>query len=351
MTPERIALARMRAQHVGSAALEHPAEALRSLVAVQAQEFAYAKWSLAQRTRRPSADVVARAIDDGAVLRTHVLRPTWHFVAREDMRWLMQLSGPRVNAGNARRCGELGLDAKTLARSNDVIARAVAEGPLTRRELVPILARARLSPDEHRMPYMLMRAELDTVICSGPVRGNQHTYAAFDGRVPPSPPRERDEALGHLAARFFATRGPATLRDFAWWSGMPMADARRGLDVARAALKGVEGDGRTYWMGERLRAQRARVPRIDLIQCYDELIISYSESRDVLHAGGIVFQVPRSLEGFSHVVLRDGTLWGHWRFERSRSSTDVAVRVPRGSAAEREALKRSLETMRRYLAG
>ena len=340
----------MRGQHLWGSTLSGPADALRALLAVQAQEFAYAKWSLAQRTHRPSGLAVTRAFDDGFVLRTHVLRPTWHFVTREDLRWLMRLSGPRVNARNARRHAELGLDTKTLTRSNDVIAQAVAERPLTRRQLVPVLERARLHPDEHRMPYMLMRAELEALICSGPMSGAQHTYAPFDDRVPPSPARERDEALAELAERYFASRGPATVRDFAWWSGLAMADARRGLEAARASLESFEMDGRTYWSRGRPRVMRPATTRIDLVQCYDELIISYSESRDALHTGGISFPVPRAIDGYSHVVLRNGTLWGHWRYVRGRSGTEVAVRVPRGSADERQALAKAVERVRRSLA-
>ena len=116
----------MKAQRLWGPEFTAPQDALRWLTAVQAQEFAYARWSLAQRTRRPDAGSVDRAFDEGRILRTHVLRPTWHFVAPQDLRWLIRLSGPRVNMVNARRYGELGLDAKTLARANDVIAGALA---------------------------------------------------------------------------------------------------------------------------------------------------------------------------------------------------------------------------------
>src|SRR5439155_2269071 len=196
LDPATIARARMRAQCLWSSDFKDPQKALTHLVAVQAQEFAYARWSLAQRSGDPASSVVQRAFDDGRILRTHILRPTWHFVAPRDLRWLMRLSGARVIAWNARRCRELGLDAKTLAKSNDVIAKAVEEQPLTRRALAAVLDQRKLSPDGQRMPYMLMRAELDMIVTSGPLEGKQHTYASFDSRVPAAREITRDQALG-----------------------------------------------------------------------------------------------------------------------------------------------------------
>jgi hypothetical protein len=352
MDSAAIARARMRAQRLWGSPYDDPNAALRWLLAAQAQEFLYAKWSLAQRTRRQSASSVARAFDDGLVLRTHVLRPTWHFVAREDLRWLMRLSGPRVVAWTARRCAELGLDAKMLARSNVVIARAVAGEPRTRRELVPVLAEARLAPDAHRVVYMLMRAELDSIICSGPMKGLQQTYAAFDERVPAHDAIARDEALARLAERFFASRGPATVRDLGWWSGLPMAEARRGLEAARASLESFASDGRVYWLAAReAQDSRALGPRVDLVQSYDETIISYSESRDVLQTESVSFPVPRALEGFAHVILCDGRLLGHWRFARTGKNVDVQTRVEvRIKPSSREALAKAVEAVRTYLA-
>jgi hypothetical protein len=324
MDPAAIARARMRAQRVWSSDLKDPQKALTHLVAVQAQEFAYARWSLAQRSGDPASSIVQRAFDRGRILRTHVLRPTWHFVAPRDLRWLMRLSGPRVIDWTARRCRELGLDAKTLARSNDVIADAVAERPLTRRSLAAILEQRGLAPDGQRMPYFLMRAELDMVICSGPFEGKQHTYAAFDARVPPAREISREEALGRLAKRYFASRAPATLKDFSWWSGLPMGDVRRATQIAGRALRRTEAGGRTYFdVDEQPRARPSR-HQIDLVQCYDETIIAYSESRDVLWSDRARFAVPSNREGFQHVLLREGRLLG--RCARCAPATTLGSR-------------------------
>ncbi|TML75733.1 MAG: winged helix DNA-binding domain-containing protein [Actinobacteria bacterium] len=349
MDARTIARARMYAQKLWSSDVTDPQRALSWLVAVQAQEFAYARWSLAQRCGYPADSVVARAFNEGRILRTHILRPTWHFVAPRDLRWLMRLSGTRVTATTVRRCSELGLDVKTLAKSNDIIADAVAKGPLTRRALAAVLERCGVSPDGQRMPYILMRAELDMIICSGPLDGKQHTYASFDARVPAAKDLTRDEALGTLAKRYCESRGPATVKDFAWWSGLPMSDARRAAEIAGRSIKQSVVDGRTYlFVGEPKNARKSR-PRIDLVQCYDESIITYGESRDVLRTERARFAVPATVNGYTHVILRDGVLLGHWRVVRARDGVTVQRRVQeRLDEAERAALDRAVLRYRRF---
>ena len=349
LDPAVIARARMRAQRLWSSTFKDPQQALTHLVAVQAQEFPYARWSLAQRSGEPASSVVQRAFDDGRILRTHILRPTWHFVAPRDLRWLMRLSGPRVIAWNARRCRELGLDAKTLAKSNDVIAKAVDEEPKTRRALAAILAQRKLSPDGHRMPYMLMRAELDMIVTSGPLDGKQHTYAAFDARVPDALEITRDQALGRLAKRYFASRGPATIRDFSWWSGLPMPDVRRATEIAGRALTRIDVDGRLYLFAGEQPSPKAARSRVDLVQIFDEIGIAYTESRDVLWSDRVKFVVPSSTEGYPHVILRDGRLLGRWKVVRARDDVRVEIRIEEKlDAATRKSVERAAERYRRF---
>jgi hypothetical protein len=316
---------------------------------MQAQEHAYARWSIAQRTEPvPHGPQVDRAFDQGAFLRTHVLRPTWHYVARNDLRWLIALSGPVVNRRNTRRYDELGLDARTRARANDVIAAAVTEHPRTRRELGEILNRRRISSDGQRIAYLVMHAELTAVICSGPTRGTQHTYAAFDARVPATNGPDGDDALAELARRYFTTRGPATLKDFVWWSGLSVPVARRALDAASAELTSRAVDDRVHWFSEALDDSGSN-PRVDLVQCYDEVIISYQESRDVLRTAAVSFPVPRNLDGYVHVVLLDGRLCGHWRIRAVGDERTIETRIGEQLGAhQRAALSDAIERYRRF---
>jgi hypothetical protein len=315
-----------------------PADVVGGLTAMQAQEHAHARWSVAQRTAdQPRAGAIDRAFDDGQFLRTHVLRPTWHYVAPSDLPWLMRLSGPRLVAGNARMYADLGLDGRTLGQSNDVIAEAVAGAPRTRSELAGVLSSRGLDVTGLRTTFMVMHAELTAVVCSGPMRGKQHTYAPFGQRAGAGPGPDGDEALAELAWRYFSTRGPATVRDFAWWSGISAGDARRALDLVRPRLLSREDDGRTYWLAEQSPAPSPS-SRIDLVQCYDEMIISYSQSRDVLNGPLAAFKVPGDIDGFRHVLLLGGRLLGHWRAPAGRGLPEVQTRtaVPLDPEQERE---------------
>jgi hypothetical protein len=229
-----------------------------------------------------------------------------------------------------------------------VIAEAVAEAPQTRAEIAATLDSRGLAAAPMRVTYMLMHAELTAVVCSGPMRGKQHTYAPFDQQVPPKPGPGGDEALAELAWRYFSTRGPATLRDFAWWSGIRAGDARRALTMVRSRLTPREDDGRTYWFAERSIAPWDEC-QIDLVQCFDELIISYSESRDVLNGPLASFPVPRDLEGFRHVLMIGGRLLGHWRARPGRREADVETRTAASLSAEQQAeLARAVDGYRRF---
>jgi hypothetical protein len=326
-TAESAARARMVGLALwGRSPAADPKSVVERLVAMQAQEHAYARWSVGQRCDVP-ASVVDAAFDAGELIRTHVLRPTWHYASPADLRWLLALTGRRLDAVNARRYDELDLDARTLRRATDVIADAVAAGPRTRRELADRLQRRRISPGGQRMPHLLFHAELHMVVCSGPMRGKEHTYAPFDDRVPAGPSFTEEEALAELARRWFTTRGPASLVDFRWWSGLPAAQARAALGAVAPELSSYEQEDRTYWFAESPRPPKG--PRVDLVQCYDETIISYTETRDVLATTDVSFPAPRSIDGFTHVLLCDGRLAGHWRVHRRRGDVKVETRLAR----------------------
>lgn len=321
---------------------------MTQLTAIQAQVHGYARWSVAQRMEgAPSASRVDAAFADGGILRTHVLRPTWHYVAASDLGWLMRLSGPRVEAGNTSMYRNLELDARTFDRANDLIAAFVDEAPRTRDELFAMLESHGVSTPNNRGVHMLMHAELTGVICSGPMRGKQHTYAAFNQRASMDGP-EGDEALGELAWRYFSTRGPATIKDFSWWAGLKMGEARRGLELAQSRLDTWQVDGRTYWFaGSDDLSEVAHLAH--MVQCYDEAIISYSESRDLLQHPRVSFPVPRYIDGYQHVVLLDGQLLGHWRLNPD-GFIETRILSDRGDAVP-TTLSHEIERYHQFLAG
>jgi len=226
---------RLRNQRLSGGRFQTPQDVVRWLGAVQAQDYGGAKWALGLRMQRARDADIEAAFSDGRILRTHVMRPTWHFVAPEDIRWMLALTAPRVSAAMAPYNRRLELDATVFRRSQRAMVRALRGGrQLTRQELKVVLVQAGVHADGvQRLAHIVMQAELDAVICSGPRRGKQFTYALLDERVPMVRVRSRDDSLTELARRYFTSHGPAQLHDFAWWSGLSIADARAGLDPSR----------------------------------------------------------------------------------------------------------------------
>ena len=266
---------------------------------MQAQDYAGAKWAIGIRLPGSTDADIESAFNRGAILRTHVLRPTWHFVRPQDIRWLLALTAPRVHAANARIYRKLALNTATLRRSDAALARALEGGHyLTRNELRVVLAQRRIATNEERMAFLLMHAELEGLICSGPRRGKQFTYALLEERARPARTPSREEALTRLAARFVASRNPATAHDLAKWSGLTVADARHALENARPPLQ------------EKIGARRA--PIAHLLSVYDEYFSSYRDGSAVIAAGHALRRSGTGESGL-YVVAIDGAVVGRWR--------------------------------------
>ena len=302
-------LERVAQQRLGGAVCSTPAEVVGYMGAVQAQEYGEALWSLALRMEHATARSIQHDIDAGTMLRTHVMRPTWHFVLPADIRWMLELTAPRVNAFNGTYYRQLGLDDALFARSNEAIVRALEGGHyLTRPELAAALHEVGIEATSVRLAHIVMRAELDAVICSGPRRGKQLTYALLDERVPPTAPLSRDETLAALTVRYFTSHGPATLRDFAWWSGLTQADARRGLALAGDALVEQTSDGQSFWRGHTTHAPTCADAAL-LLPTFDEWVVGYA-GFDKRRSNGVDAE---SRPGFYATVVLGGRIVGWWR--------------------------------------
>jgi hypothetical protein len=345
-----IARRRMHSQHLWGTAFKTPEDVVHWLGALQAQDFLVAKWSVAQRANGVSNAAMDQAFADGAILRTHLLRPTWHFVLPEDIRWMLDLTAPRVNALNAHPYRRLELDVPLFAKTNALIAKALKDGKhLTRQELAAVLARAGIDASGQRLAYILMRAELDAVICSGARRGKQHTYAALHKRAPRARTLDRDAGLAELTRRYFTSRGPATPKDYSRWSSLTAADVKSGLEMVRSRLEHEVVDGRTYWFAAPPPGGKSGSKVVDLVQGYDESIMSYSESKDVLSA-----PMAPAIRGekvmFTHAILLDGQLIGHWRPVSKKKEVVVETSLYRPlDRVEAQALASAVERYGRFL--
>jgi hypothetical protein len=319
--------ARLGAQQLDLPGSTAPEEAVRTLLAVQAQDFEPACWSIGLRTRGATADDVFAAFDEGRFLRTHILRPTWHLVHPDDLRWLLALTAPRVHIANGHMYRSLGLDAATLQKAADVVAVALDESPfLTRSEFGEVLGRAGVEAAGQRLAYVMMHAELEQVVCSGPRRGRTQTYALFDRRVPHQGLRDRDEALGELAMRFFAGHGPATSGDLKRWASLTVADVGTAIAAAGNRLQAADLDGRTYYRAASSPGRDRAAISVHLLQAYDEYISGFPESRHLVDATGQVSGGERLLPAD---ILVEGRLSGTWRRRIEREAVTIEVATPR----------------------
>jgi len=314
MLERDIAKQRLVNQGLVKPALRKASEVVARLGAVQAQDYGASKWGLAQRTRGLTDAQIEKEIDDGTIVRTHILRPTWHFVAAADVGWMLALSAPRVHKANAHWYRWLEVDEALALRSRKALIKALRDGKqLTRAELGFVLESAKIQiTDSQRLAAVMMRAELDGVICSGARRGKQFTYGLLEERVTGSTVLERDAALFELALRYFTTRGPATVEDFAWWSGLTKADARRGVDAAASQLEHASIAGRSYWSPAANKAARISFPLAHLLPNYDEHFIGFKDRSAFgarLKAAGIMARM-NGLSG--HLLIVNGQTVGGW---------------------------------------
>jgi hypothetical protein len=272
LTSLNIPYQRLVNQRIARPTFKKPEEVVGWLGAVQAQDYAGAKWALGLRMQGAAECDIEQAFAKGDILRTHLLRPTWHFVTPADIRWLLELTAPRVHAANAYMYRKLELDGVVFKRSVAALSKALQGGEhLTRSELRDVLQKAGVATDgEFRMSYLMMHAELEGIVCSGPRRGKQFTYALLDERAPQANTLPHDEALAELARRYFTSRGPARLQDFAKWSGLTVADARSGLEAVKAQLQSdVVGD-EAYWFLAAAPPAKDGSPTAHLLSVYDE---------------------------------------------------------------------------------
>jgi hypothetical protein len=318
-----IAQQRLYNQRISGEKFKNPADVVKYLGAVQAQDYAGAKWALGLRSQRSSDAAIDEAMADGSIIRTHVLRPTWHFVAPADARWMIELTAPRINVAAGTWFRKLKLDNAVFKQSNDALAKAL-EGckQLNRAEVMAVLNKAGVATDDLRFIHLLMRAELDKVICSGGRQGKQFTYALFDDRVPQGNVPAKEKALAELALRYFMSRGPATLQDFNWWSGLATIDAKLGLEIAKPQLVKINVESREYWMAKDVPVINNKAPIAHLLPAFDEFAVAYKDRSAIVN--------PKYVKQALHVIFNpsivvNNQVVGTWKRTLKKDAIDIIL--------------------------
>jgi hypothetical protein len=344
---------RLAAQQLASPALRSPLELVRHMGAVQAQDYAGGLWAVGVRLAGATEADVERAIAAAEIVRTWPMRRTLHLVPAEDARWMVRLLAARLLAGAAYRYRALGLSEDDLARAGRILARAMrGRPPLTRAAAYEALRRGGVAPEGQRGMHVLAHHAQAGLICCGPREGRQPTFVLLEEWVARSVEPSRDEALATLARRYFGGHGPATLHDFAWWSGLRVTDARCAIEAAGSELVEERRDGASAWVAADAAAgaKRGRTPAAALLPPWDEFLVAYRDRTAPTRELPAELANPLQFLG-KPLVLVDGTVRGAWR-RRARPS-GVRLTLERWvelTARERGAIERAVARYRDYLA-
>jgi DNA glycosylase AlkZ-like len=346
-----VTIQRLRNQRLSHTKFKTPHEVVQWLGAVQAQDYAGAKWALAQRMTDTTDAVLDHAFNEGSILRTHVLRPTWHFVTPENIRWLLKLTAPRVLVKLATMDRQLELDRATIKRSNTIFVKTLQDGKqLTRTELEYIFQERGVNTTDLRMTYLMIHAELDGVICSGERRGKQFTYALLDERAPQTKSLTRDEALAEIVRRYFTSRGPARLQDFTWWSGLTMAEAKNGIEMVKSQLVSETIDDQAYWFSAAGSNQKEKSTTAYLLPNYDEYIVGYTSRSLIYDASHDNKLDARGNVLFQNTIVIDGQVVGTWKRTRKKNEAIVELTsFTKLTKAEKQAVDQAAERFGKFL--
>ncbi|WP_323961891.1 winged helix DNA-binding domain-containing protein [Arthrobacter sp. JZ12] len=348
MTAREIARWRLQNQYLSAPHAASAMSVLDHLLAVQAENPRQSEWAVACRTANPAATEITGLLETGELVRTHVLRPTWHYVKADDVGWLLDLTAPRVLPTLFRQLtDQIGWSVASMDRAVAVVVEALSDrAHRDRDDLAGAFNERGMSVDRHALMLLLAYAELNQLICSGQPVNGKHTYALFADRVPAVRRLHRDEALGQLALRYFTGHGPATEQDLAYWATLPLGDVRKGIESAREQLEAFVHDGRTYWHSRGSAPFGSREPAAHLLQILDEMYRGYQESRMVIDADGLV---PGGREAGIGMALVDGQMIGRVnRMLNSRVRFELTS-YRELTQAERSALEEAAARYGRFL--
>jgi hypothetical protein len=339
MNNKQIIRNRLFNQHLGNPQWKSAEEAVTHMIAMQSQEYTMAKWAIGLRTAGLTEKEVEKEFNEGKILRTHVMRPTWHFVAPADIRWLLSLTAPRIRAISKYYFRRAGLDSKLLNKTVRVLEKILRDNNfLTRTSIQQQFEKEKITAAGERLSYIMINAELDGIICSGPRQGKQFTYALLEERAAPQKKLSRPEALAQFAERYFASRGPASVNDFAYWSGLTVKDARDGAAALPPSFRELVIDNSGYFLIEKPIPAKQR--STFLMPDYDEYGMSYKNRDAILNA-------EMKVEGstvFSHWIVINGQIAGTWqRVEKNKKIAVVPVIPSRLPATAKNAVNKAIK--------
>jgi hypothetical protein len=311
--PDNISSLRSFNQQITVSKFKTAKEIVSWLGAIQAQDYNMAKWALGIRLQNSTEIVINNEIDSGSIIRTHLLRPTWHIVSSNDIYWIQELSAPQIRSSLKYRDKQLGLTDTIFRKCNKIFEKTLRDrNHKTREELIQELINAKIEVDNNRASHIFLRAEIDGIICSGKQKGGKPTYAFLTEWVPIKNRTYRDEALKELALRYFTSRGPATIQDFSWWSGLSSNNSKLALELNKSNLISETIENKTFWFVDSSNMPNPINKEIYLLPAFDEFLISYRDrTASLLSIGNKKTISDNGI--FYPTILMGGQIIGTWK--------------------------------------
>ena len=350
MNTTDIKATRLVSQQIAASQFKSPKDLVSWMGALQAQDYNMAKWAIGLRVPKATVKTVEKAVDRGEIIRTHVMRPTWHFVAAEDLHWMLELTGPKILRSMKGRNKQLGLTDAIFKKSNKLLEKLLlAHKHLTRDELVTELKKAKLPLDEQRSSHLLVHAELNGLICSGAHKKGLPTFTLLHDWVPKKTSLHREEALAKLAQKYFNSHCPATVQDFCWWSGLTLNEARQAVEMIKTDLITEKDGSQTWYLANTFSSPPKTEKSAWLLPAFDEFLISYKDRTNIL-------AVKHHNKAFSNngifwpLMLVNGTIAGLWKRSIVKDKVVIATDFfRRAGKTEKQLIEKAAQRFGQFL--
>ncbi len=305
--------------------MKEPHEVVSWLGAMQAQAFEMAKWAIGSRLENSKVSQIEESLSSGKIIRTHILRPTWHFVAAEDIHWMRELSYQRLTQVYISYGKLLGADENMIANAKHKVAAILKKhGYLTKQEIEEHLKTAGLDIDQHTLTYLLSKSEIEGIVCNGDITDSNHTYDLLEKRVPKVKPFVKEEALARLAYKYFSGHGPATLQDFTWWSGLLASETKKGLESVKEHFVTETISGKTFWMKNDIKIPEPGTDHIHLLSPFDEFVVSYKDRSEIIEKKH--YSKVMTKNGiFDPTIHFNGEIIGSWKKIKKKNTNVVEL--------------------------
>ncbi len=344
MNRTEISNLRLQNQQLFHSNFDKPDELVEWMGAIQAQDLPMSLLAIAVRTKNATVKSIENAFNEGKLIRTHLMRPTWHIVSHRDIYWMLDLTTAQIKRTIGGRHNELELSKEILSKANRLLEKNLENQELSRDEIKAIFHENKLRTNENRLSHLLVNAEMEQLICNGKIKGRLQTYALLSEKVPTKITLPREEAVMKLARNFFRSHGPATTADFVWWSGLPMKDTRLAMEEIKREATTISFDGNDYFFYENERRPRPKSSGTLLLPSYDEFLISYQSKHISINPEHRTKAA--TMNGiFKPIIVSNGEIIGTWKRAKIKSETVVILEF---FDAQHVKLKEEIRTLERF---